>query len=47
MVKKIGTELIKEINMGIFEKLKKKNHELKSLKKINKVDITHIEKLGM
>ena len=45
MVKKIGTELIKEINMGIFEKLKKKNHELKSLKKINKVDITHIEKL--
>ena len=31
--------------MGIFEKLKKKNHELKSLKKINKVDITHIEKL--
>ena len=34
MVKKIGTELIKEINMGIFEKLKKKNHELKSLKKI-------------
>ena len=31
--------------MGIFKKLKKKNHELKSFKKISKVDIIHIEKL--
>ena len=45
MVKEIGVGLIKEINMGIFKKLKKKNHELKSFKKISKVDIIHIEKL--
>lgn len=45
MVKEIGIGLIKEINMGIFKKLKKKNHELKSFKKISKVDIIHIEKL--
>lgn len=43
MVKEIGVGLIKEINMGIFKKLKKKNHELKSFKKISKVDIIHIE----
>lgn len=45
MVKEIGVGLIKEINMGKFKKLKKKNHELKSFKKISKVDIIHIEKL--
>lgn len=45
MVKEIGVGLIKEINMGIFKKLKEKNHELKSFKKISKVDIIHIEKL--
>ena len=31
--------------MVIFKKLKKKNHELKSFKKISKVDIIRIEKL--
>lgn len=45
MVKEIGVGLIKEINMVIFKKLKKKNHELKSFKKISKVDIIRIEKL--
>lgn len=43
MVKEIGVGLIKEINMGIFKKLKKKNHELKSFKKISKVDINVIK----
>lgn len=39
MVKEIGVGLIKEINMGIFKKQKKKNHELKSSKKIRGLHI--------